>query len=164
MRRKTVRKRCLTCRTPFDAPLKEIRRNKGKFCSLSCASKSPTKFLRKPNTLCAQCGKNFFRAPSKKANSKSGIHFCSRSCKDQSQRIGGIAAIQPPHYGNGLFNYREKAFRENPPICKGCGYKAHRDVLEVHHRDKDRTNNTVANLVLLCPTCHSEVHKGHRKL
>jgi hypothetical protein len=31
-------------------------------------------------------------------------------------------------------------------------------VLQVHHRDRDRTNNEPVNLEVLCPTCHDEDH------
>lgn len=28
--------------------------------------------------------------------------------------------------------------------------------LEIHHKDGDRTNNSLDNLILLCPNCHSQ--------
>lgn len=40
--------------------------------------------------------------------------------------------------------------------CVVCGFTA---VVEVHHRDKDRSNNDLNNLVPLCPNCHSMIHK-----
>jgi hypothetical protein len=39
-----------------------------------------------------------------------------------------------------------------------CGYDKHPEVLEVNHKDIDRTNNSVENLEILCPTCHEEFH------
>lgn len=42
--------------------------------------------------------------------------------------------------------------------CNRCGYNEVPQVLEVHHRDRDRKNNVEANLELLCPTCHSVDH------
>jgi len=50
-------------------------------------------------------------------------------------------------------DYRKLAFATYPPVCAHCGFGAP-DVLEVCHVDCDRANNAVANLVILCPTCH----------
>jgi hypothetical protein len=36
-------------------------------------------------------------------------------------------------------------------------------VLEVHHKDSDRTNNELENLDVLCPTHHTEYQLGIRK-
>ena len=36
------------------------------------------------------------------------------------------------------------------------------DGLEIHHKDRDRENNTVDNLELLCNGCHTEEHRGER--
>ena len=43
-------------------------------------------------------------------------------------------------------------------VCEKCGLTQWLDLpinLEVHHRDGDRTNNSLENLMLLCPNCHS---------
>lgn len=39
-------------------------------------------------------------------------------------------------------------------VCESCGKKA----VEVHHKDRDRDNNEVENLIHLCKTCHSKAH------
>ena len=53
----------------------------------------------------------------------------------------------------GLPNYRKLAFDTYAPLCVYCGFGI-KEVLEVAHLDCDPTNNTIANLALLCPTCH----------
>lgn len=43
-------------------------------------------------------------------------------------------------------------------ICECCGntiWNGQPIVLEVHHKDGDRSNNELENLQLLCPNCHS---------
>ena len=42
--------------------------------------------------------------------------------------------------------------------CQICGWNVYPACLEVHHKDKNRRNNTRANLVVLCRNCHSLVH------
>jgi hypothetical protein len=42
--------------------------------------------------------------------------------------------------------------------CEGCGiteWMGEKIVLELHHVDGDRYNNTLENLQILCPNCHS---------
>lgn len=43
--------------------------------------------------------------------------------------------------------------------CEKCGlseWLGQPIALEVHHRDGDRTNNTIENFQLLCPNCHAQ--------
>jgi len=51
------------------------------------------------------------------------------------------------------YNYRKRAFMRYAPICAHCGFGIPA-VLEVAHVDRNRRNNDVANLVILCPNCH----------
>ena len=41
--------------------------------------------------------------------------------------------------------------------CQVCG----RNGKDIHHINKDRTNNRLSNLIFLCPTCHDEADRGH---
>jgi len=111
------------------------------------------------NHICKFCGKEFYRADSKKKCSKSGLFFCSRECKDLAQRIGGLKEIQPSHYGRVLSDYRLLAKREKPSeCCERCGYGKVPGILQVHHKDRNRLNNSIDNLEIICPNCHQEEH------
>ena len=55
---------------------------------------------------------------------------------------------------------RKKLLEENLKSykCECCGLTTWLDSpipLEVHHKDGDRTNNTLENFELLCPNCHA---------
>jgi len=45
-----------------------------------------------------------------------------------------------------------------PHKCNRCGYNKHPQILNAHHIDHNRENNSLENLELLCPTCHNEHH------
>ena len=45
--------------------------------------------------------------------------------------------------------------------CNRCGYSAYPDILGVHHIDRNRDNNDLSNLEVLCPNCHSVEHMKH---
>lgn len=42
--------------------------------------------------------------------------------------------------------------------CVICGYKEHPEILQVHHIDRNRSNNIKSNLEVLCPNCHTWEH------
>ena len=141
----TITKVCLHCLKEFEAPLREHNRGNAKFCSLSCSSKyAQSKITLENNVRCNLCGKEFHMSPSKQTNSKSGLYYCCREHKDLFQ--------------TGSNKYRAKAFRELPNECSECGYKKYPQLLEVHHKDKDRENSSIENLEILCPTCHQKKH------
>ena len=156
-----IMKSCEYCSIEFAAPQKEVNRGNGRFCSTACSAKRTRKKTQKVlNCICAQCGKACWKPFSKIKNSRSGLFFCNRLCKETAQKLGGIKAIMPPHYGtsNGCHSYRELAFNNLVAKCERCDYSKYVGVLEVHHIDGDRTHNSLENLRILCPTCHEEQH------
>lgn len=160
-KRQAVKVKCLNCGKSFLKALRFIKPDVKNYCSLKCANAGH----RKRITLkCAMCNKLFERVPSKIKNSKSGLYFCSKHCKDKAQRIGGCKEIQPSHYGKGLTTYRSIAFREYDAKCEICGYSNHLEILEVHHIDKNRENNDISNLIILCPNCHAALTYKHATL
>ncbi|WP_218813445.1 HNH endonuclease [Rickettsiella endosymbiont of Dermanyssus gallinae] len=45
--------------------------------------------------------------------------------------------------------------------CNRCAYNIEPRTLGVHHKDKNRNNNDISNLEVLCPNCHSLEHLKH---
>ncbi len=148
--------KCETCSATFRANIKEIKRGNGRFCSLSCSS---SRKRVKNNTTCANCGTGVYRNTSKQKGSKSKLFFCSRSCKDSAQKLGGISEIMPKHYGTGKESYRKK-FDVSLLECSRCGYNEFSCAVEIHHKDEDRNNNTIDNLLALCANCHRGLHNN----
>lgn len=129
------------------------------YCTKTCYTTS-----QKVNThtlvICAHCGVDFQKLNSKLSNSKSGLYFCCRKHKDLGQKY--IKEIQPSHYGlgNGKYDYREKALSVLGTVCNKCGYCDNKLALDVHHKDRNRENNSIDNLEVLCANCHAIEHRG----
>jgi HNH endonuclease len=158
-------RKCQQCNQEFNPPRREVNRGNGRFCSIPCASvgRAHPRWGNRITLTCAVCKNDFTRLAHRRKNSKSGIYFCSRRCKDIGQRLeSNITAIHPPHYGQAgdldASTYRSIAFRHHPAKCNRCGYDRYKSVLRVHHIDRDRSNRASSNLEVLCPTCHEEEH------
>lgn len=109
---------------------------------------------------CAYCGKEFLRLNSKLNNSKSGLYFCSRECKDTAQSLksgDNFKSLRPEHYGSLFGDYRKLAFKNYPHKCAVCGYDEDERILQVHHKDENREHNNLENLIILCPNCHWKI-------
>lgn len=76
---------------------------------------------------------------------------CSRSCSNRRY------PRQPPTEKD----YTKICFRYYPKQCIVCN-EPH--VLDVHHLDKNRENNSPENLIPLCPTHHAYMHRGLKHL
>lgn len=151
---------CKNCKKEVLIEKRELNRGQ-KYCSRECSSIDKNRrisSIKIPNVKCSNCNKDFYKNDSKKKLSKSGLFFCCRKCKDIAQRIGGIEEIQPFHYGD-TTNYREVVKREKGiTSCDNCGYNKYSEILQVHHIDCNRNNNSIINLKVLCPTCHELEH------
>lgn len=147
---------CAHCRTEFVTR----KSQPGRYCSTSCAQRSTQNRTAVP---CAYCGKTVSRNPSQRKRSKSGFVFCDRRCKEEAQKEGKIKEILPPHYGVSKpeNSYREKFLAAGRTLkCARCGYDEFPCSVEVHHKDENRQNAEVSNLVPLCANCHRSLHNN----
>lgn len=111
---------------------------------------APAKQIEKQ---CLCCGISFL---TEKRSTREQV-VCSRACSNTYFRSGK---------NNGNFidspnNYRNKAFKHYLPICVRCGVD-NILALEVHHKDRDRSNNDLSNLEIICANCHTIEHKTHK--
>lgn len=122
------------------------RCNKAKYCSRECYHKAM--HIRGTVTVtCEHCGIEFKTSPSK--NRK----FCSKLCINKK----ALAVYRPS------FTTTRRAMNRRGMImaCIRCGFDAEPKVLGVHHKDRNRENNALTNLEVLCPNCHSLEHLKH---
>jgi len=106
---------------------------------------------------CAHCNAKVSKKRSALANSKSGLYFCNRACKEAAQSY--MVEIMPDHYGTCETNYRKKALEFYGATCNRCGYDANIAAIEVHHKNRNRSDNNLDNLEVLCANCHSIEHR-----
>jgi hypothetical protein len=153
---KKVAKNCLWCEKVFEVSEYTHRRGNGKFCSLSCVGKhTADKNKVQPNTECGYCKVPVYRNGSDIRSSKTKNFFCCYEHKALAQSFGEIL------YDNECKkDYRLIAFRRvKLPQCERCGF-SNKDALEVHHKDKNRKNNLIENLEIVCANCHSIEHRS----
>jgi hypothetical protein len=80
---------------------------------------------------------------------------CSPGCANTYFRSG-------VNHGNWKpTSYRTTCFSHHAKECVVCGEEK---IVEVHHLDEDKTNNTPENLVPLCPTHHQYLHSRFKHL
>ena len=156
-KRKCVTIICDFCGKEHHSRIRPSRNKQVKYCSQQCAAKANS---NRVSLTCSWCKSEFTRAKSKTTTSKSKLYFCTRKCKDEAQKLGGIKEIQPPHFGTSqIVDYRAM-FDESELICARCKYKEFICSIDIHHIDKDRTNNNKSNLIPLCSCCHMALHRG----
>lgn len=157
----TIDKKCLNCKKYIVVFLNKHLQGKGKFCSLPCffEYRKKNKKEKDHNTICSFCNKSFYRNEYRKSKSKSGLHFCCREHKDNAQKVhGGVEGFYSNFKDGNRISYRDVAFEYHQEECNRCGYKKHKEILEVHHIDRNRNNNAPSNLEVICPNCHMEDH------
>jgi hypothetical protein len=147
----------------------------------------PERYKRNPNTTCNICGKQIYKRPSS-LKQNSGKAYCSIACYAISNRkeipcvvcgkliLAGMNKITCSRECANINrkNIRYKIGRPRDKVnnykilknrlvvlrgdtCEKCGYNK-TEILQVHHKDKNRNNNDLNNLELICPNCHSEKH------
>lgn len=79
-------------------------------------------------------------------------YTCSHSCSNTYFRSGK----DNPNYKDGAGN----GYRHLVAIvsCAQCGFDKYPEILQVHHKDRNRSNNNIENLEVLCPNCHTLEH------
>lgn len=142
---------------------------------------------RRPNTECFLCKKAVYRRPFQIQNN-GGKGFCSRECfgifcrKEKHCKMCSVSILAGKNastcsracanrYRAGIkykIGSRKDRVKDQRAIkirliaqrgmkCERCGYSK-LEILHVHHRDRNRKNNDLNNLELICPNCHYEEH------
>lgn len=102
------------------------------YCSSSCI----------PRTPCILCGKKITKVQRK---------CCSSECRQI------IKSMQRNHLARA---FASAAHRKGSICCERCGYKQIA-ALTVHHKDRNRQNNTMENLEVVCANCHAIEHYAY---
>lgn len=147
----------------------------------------PERYKRNPNTKCKICGKSVYKRPTEIKRNKNGL-FCGMECYGISCRKEHpciickkpiLAGLNKKTCSRGCANrhragisYAGRSLRDKVKSqrslklrllkqrgtgCERCNYKKY-EILQVHHKDRNRKNNDLKNLELLCPNCHAEEH------
>jgi len=154
-------RKCRICDKEFYVKSSHLKRGWGKCCSAKCQHKS---LLRGKFVKCAVCGKKIWRAPRDLKHSKSGKYFCSKSCQAiwRNKRFSG--SKHPNWKGGENIAYKKLLIKTGiKPVCRTCGQEDKR-VLVVHHKEKNRKNHNINNLVWLCLNCHHLVHRHSKSI
>lgn len=104
------------------------------------------------NKICLGCGNSF----SVRGNKGIAQTTCGYTCATKVYRTGSVH----PNFIHGKSTYRTKALNYYDNKCCKCGF-SNIDALEVHHKDKNRSNNEISNLEVLCANCHVLTHKNN---
>lgn len=137
---------CFVCKNPVYRRPVQLQVSKGRaFCSLLCYGISQRK-----ETPCLVCDLPILA--SKHART------CSRACANK-YRAGIKYKIGRPLKDKvrGQRALKIRLIDQRGAKCERCGYKKV-EILHVHHRDRNRNNNSLENLELICPNCHGEEH------
>lgn len=175
-RRESVQRICKHCGSQFAVrPSSNV-----KFCSIACFNQSPHRGSRAKTPMllnCSGCGKEFKRHAGhltqrycsvKCRDTKSEpprrckfcdreftarrptMLYCSRACGARN-RFKGKQTYQ-------VSTRAKAALMSDDPQCGRCGYHKVAGILQIHHKDRNKRNNTPENVELVCPNCHEEEH------
>jgi len=151
---------CKICRKRFFVKQWHINRGWGRFCTMTCKNEDQKtgKFIK-----CEVCNKKTWKKPSVLRQSKSGKFFCGKTCQTvwRNKYYSGPKHAQ---WKNGIASYRRILQANNKPVVCALCKESDIRVLQAHHRNKNRNDNTLRNLVWLCINCHRLVHLHNQKL
>jgi hypothetical protein len=147
--------KCQICFGEFYVKPNRLLRGWGKYCSKACnyqAQKTGTKFK------CHVCSKEVYRNVATQTRSESQKYFCSKSCQTVWRNRDVYTREKHANWKSGESSYRAFMRRTSKnKLCAKCNTVDTR-VLAVHHKDRNRQNNDVSNLIWLCHNCHYLVH------
>lgn len=142
---------CGFCEKPFEKARKEFdRRTKMGitvfYCGLGCARKRPRDLLPRIEKHCPNCNKQFTTIQGTREQLT-----CSQSCSNKFFVRGGAKRISS--------SYRAICWRTHRKACVVCGESK---IVAVHHYDENHENNSIDNLIPLCPTHHVYIHSKYK--
>ncbi|MFA6397933.1 MAG: HNH endonuclease signature motif containing protein [Candidatus Paceibacterota bacterium] len=123
----------------------QIERNRGKaFCSPNCYGISCRKEVP-----CIVCAKKILAGLHKKT--------CSRSCSNKNREGIKYKIGRPGDRARSARILKLRLMEDRGKNCERCNYNKY-EILQVHHKNRQKTDNRIENLEIICPNCHYEEH------
>lgn len=146
---------CRLCGKEFYVKPVHLRLGYGKYCSRQCSFEGMRNGKRFE---CHGCGVEVYRTQKYINASKSKKYFCGKTCQTR-WRNSEFSGHRHANWQHGRGSYRNIMKRAGiDVICCLCKSNDER-VMIVHHKDVNRKNNKLDNLVWLCRNCHYIVHQ-----
>ncbi len=137
--------KCTVCGNPTYKRPGTLQINKGRaFCSQACYGVSCRKEVP-----CVMCGTLILGGAHKKT--------CSRSCSNRNREGIKYKVGSPRDKVKSLRAIKMRLLGLRGKNCARCTYNKS-EILQVHHKDRNTSNNALENLELICPNCHYEEH------
>lgn len=133
---------CMQCGEVSMVYNSQVKRGGGKFCSISCGTTY----------------RNLKNNPTKCPEVRKKISDNHADVSGENNPMYGRVGRNSPNY-KGIKSYRVKAFETYGKVCNKCKSASE---IQVHHKDRNRSNNTISNLEVLCRKCHDLEHKEER--
>ncbi len=144
-------------------------------------------YIRKPNSNCKICSKAVYRRPSqidKNGNDifcsqkcfglscrnetsciicgkmiLAGLHkkTCSRTCSNVHRTGIKYKQGRPKDKAEEIRAIKIRLLKQRGEKCERCEFSK-KEILEVHHKNRNRKDNSDENLEIICPNCHAEEH------
>jgi hypothetical protein len=159
-------KYCKHCGGIFDS----YKIEKRKFCSSSCSASFNNKIREKNNTPIGKKFKDkskikisFYLEKNKKCLNCDKIvtnKFCNSKCQHEYKRKILFQKIENQEIGISHKSYKKYLIEKFGGKCMECGWDKVNPItgkvpIELEHIDGNSENNSLENLKLLCPNCHS---------
>ena len=105
-------------------------------------------YHNRKNKLCINCGK------------LTTNKYCDAKCQQEHKRNLIFEKIENGDTSLYYKNYKKYLIHKYGEICMKCGWKekhptTNKVPIELEHKDGNSENNSLDNLELLCPNCHS---------
>lgn len=154
---KPIELTCVVCNSSFTRKPYDIKCNNN-YCSKSCSNKNRKRIKKDPKK-CLVC-ENYTK--------KNATKYCSSKCMAEYE-----SGKRWEQLNNSKVNYSDRTLkllliRYTDYKCSNCfntTWMGQQIPLELEHKDGDYSNNTIKNLALLCPNCHSltTTYKGKNR-
>lgn len=148
MRKKNHKLICKFCNKIYYVTTYESKRST--YCSRKCHSNM--RKSKRTNLICEWCGKQYSKPYSLAKISKQCSKYCHNKANAQKIPIG----INHWRFKTGIGIFRRIAKECFPVKCFICSSDKY---LNVHHKDSNRFNNKISNLMYVCRSCHNRIHK-----
>lgn len=103
---------------------------------------------------CSFCGSSF----EKKEDDVCDRNFCDQACQIRWMKSDDSGFSGRGEYPDNWDVIREKALNYYGRECDVCGESRDYIAYDVHHRNRDKSDNRMSNLQVLCSSCHQKEH------